>query len=268
MWVDAWAYDLATGPFDDDLCYWQAALHRFRPRRVLDLGCGTGRLTVPLAETGLGYDPDFAIVGLDASAAFLAGAESRLATCDPHVRNAVGFVPGDMAGFTLDGPFDLIIAGYNNLNYLTEPEQRRGCLRAVREHLTDHGRFGIDLHLPDLAGLSGAGRDAFPVMRKKIEWEHPAAAVARFVALFTTDGHDAVTQTEQTTHYWHVYFEDGTQRTIVKKLAWLHYFSSELRLLVELGGLRVVEEHGDYAWTPFGPSAANYLWRMEKTAPG
>src|SRR3954462_14469893 len=99
MWDDAWAYDLATRLFDEDLRYWQATLRQLRPRRVLDLGCGTGRLTISLAETGLGSDPDFTILGLDASAAFLAAAASRLAGCDSDVRDSVRFVPGDMADF-------------------------------------------------------------------------------------------------------------------------------------------------------------------------
>jgi SAM-dependent methyltransferase len=221
MWDDAWAYDVATRPFSDDVRFWEGVLDALRPRRMLDLGCGTGRLTIPLAAKGRSLDPAFEIVGLDASQPFLDAAARHLAT-SPELEGAVTFVKGDMSAFSFAEPFDLILLGYNNLSLLNVQAQRVSCFRAVRDQLAEGGHAALDLHLPDLAGLLAAGREVFPQVRKELEWERPADRVERFLSFFTTDGYDHASQTEQTSHYWQFFATDGTQRTIVKNLTWHH----------------------------------------------
>jgi len=71
MWDDARAYDLATGLVAHDLPYWQSLVEEYRPGRVLELACGTGRITLPLVDAGAAVRDELALVGLDASASFL-----------------------------------------------------------------------------------------------------------------------------------------------------------------------------------------------------
>src|SRR4051794_12873330 len=101
MWDDALLYELENT--DDpafDLAFWSELISAVRPRRVLELACGTGRLTLPLARLGVADE----IVGLDSSAAFLEHARSRV-----DGTGRVRFVEGDMRDPQLDGPFDLVI---------------------------------------------------------------------------------------------------------------------------------------------------------------
>src|SRR6201999_315049 len=72
---DPGVYDLEHA--DDpafDVPFWESVVRDVQPRRMLELACGTGRLTLPLARLGVASE----VVGLDASAAFLARAASRL----------------------------------------------------------------------------------------------------------------------------------------------------------------------------------------------
>src|SRR5215213_1274907 len=94
MWDDARAYDLATGAFTSDIAYWQALVAECRPHRVLDLACGTGRITLPLAETGADLHDDFAIVGIDTSGSFLRRAAEKGTAAGLSER--VQWVEGDM----------------------------------------------------------------------------------------------------------------------------------------------------------------------------
>src|SRR3954468_19806465 len=91
MWDDPVLYDLENA--DDpafDLAFWTRLFETLRPRRVLELASGTGRLTLPLARLGVASE----IVGLDSSPTFVAAARDRLASAPPST--AVSFVEGDM----------------------------------------------------------------------------------------------------------------------------------------------------------------------------
>src|SRR5687767_9233407 len=101
MWDDPELYDLENA--DDpafDLAYWTALLQERAPHRVLDLGCGTGRLTLPLARLGIAAE----IVALDRSAPFLERLRGRLAEAGVE---GVHVVEGDMRSPGAEGEFDL-----------------------------------------------------------------------------------------------------------------------------------------------------------------
>jgi SAM-dependent methyltransferase len=262
IWDDAWAYDLATGRYTEDLPYWTCLVEELRPRRVLELGCGTGRISFPLALKGLECRPDFQFLGLDKSVPFLDRARARLISCYPAVAGAARFVEGDMSDFSFPERFDLIVLAYNNLSYLNSPEQRVNCLHTVRRHLAEGGRFAIDLPMPDMDLLAEAQRAVFPIVRHELEWQDPAPGVSRFVSFFKTTSYDAATQTEKTTHYWEIYHADGRHQSLVKELTWHHYFPCELRNLLICSGLVPVAEYGDYDRSPFSATSSHYRWIM------
>jgi SAM-dependent methyltransferase len=111
------------------------------PGPVLELGVGTGRIAVPLAEAGLATGIE--VVGLDSSAAMLA----RLAWRDPA--GLVTEVLGDMAGELPPGPFTLVFAAYNTLFNLTGEGQQAACFAAAASRLAPGGRFVIEVFVPD-----------------------------------------------------------------------------------------------------------------------
>lgn len=108
---------------------------------VLELGVGTGRLAVPLAEAGLASG--LTVVGLDASEAMLA----RLAWRDPG--NLVTTIHGDMRHDLPDGPFGLVFAAYNTLFNLTDEDAQARCFVDVAERLRPRGRFVVEAFVPD-----------------------------------------------------------------------------------------------------------------------
>ncbi len=110
---------------------------------VLELGVGTGRLAVPLAERGLD------VTGVDASAAMLA----RLAA-KPGGRGVTG-VLGDMAdpaaagAVVADHRFDLVFVAYNTLFNLIGAGEQQRCLTNAAALLTDEGRLVVEAFVPD-----------------------------------------------------------------------------------------------------------------------
>ena len=105
---------------------------------VLELGCGTGRLCLPLADRGL------EVHGIDASAAMLA----RLAA-KPGAQ-AVRCHLVDMAHFDLaDAPrFSLAFCAFNTYFNLATAQAQTDCLASVARHLTPAGRLVLECYVP------------------------------------------------------------------------------------------------------------------------
>jgi SAM-dependent methyltransferase len=258
MWDDARAYDLATGQATHDLPYWERLLEEYRPGRVLELACGTGRLALPLAAAGVKAREDFSLVGLDISRSFLQRADEKLA--ETIFGDRVRFVEGDIRDFDLGESFDLVIIGFNSLAYIHTIEDHLAHLQCVRRHLAPGGRYAIDVQTPYLSLLAEARSALFPPVRREIDWPHPAPGIARFSSFYVTSRYDAATQTEYTTHYWEIFHDDGRRETHVKDLTWHHFFPRELLLLLRQAGLEPVAQYGNYDRSPFDEGSPVFLW--------
>ncbi len=261
MHDNAWIYDLEHRDSDADLPYWTSLLEEYRPTRVLDIACGTGRITFPLLTTGWAYDPSFRIVGLDISPPLLARAREKSAALDPSLAPGIGFVEGDMRDFDLGEQFDLILVGFNSLAYIHTLEDHRACLRAIRRHLAPGGHFAIDLVVPQSAFLAEA-EVGVPVMRLELDLTAPERGIKRFLR-FATERYSPMTQTDDTTYFYELYYADGRHERFTDDLAWHMYFPRELTLLLDAAGLHPVARYGSYQRAPFGPRSTKYLWVMK-----
>jgi SAM-dependent methyltransferase len=139
---EARGFALEHAHYTRDIPFWRAAAARLGSP-VLDLGCATGRVALPLARDGA------EVWALDRSPAMLAELERLLEAEPPEVRQRVRPVRGDLAGFRLDEAFRLVLIAMNTLQALTEPADRLACLTAAREHLAPGGELIFDVALPD-----------------------------------------------------------------------------------------------------------------------
>ena len=136
-------YDLAFGPGPCEPFYREEARRAAGP--VLELACGTGRLTIPIARDG------HEIVGLDASPAMLEAAHAK--TKQAGVQGAT-FVRADMRSFALEGRFALVIVSCNSLAHLTTNDDLRACFSRIREHLRPGATVAFDIVNPDVTSLA------------------------------------------------------------------------------------------------------------------
>jgi ubiquinone/menaquinone biosynthesis C-methylase UbiE len=111
---------------------------------VLELGCGTGRLVLPLVRAGV------SLVGIDRSAQMLARASERLRRINARHRGRVTLVRGDIRALPLaTNHFKSVIAGYGILQSLTRERDLAATLESVSRVLKRGGLFGVDL-VPDV----------------------------------------------------------------------------------------------------------------------
>ncbi len=109
-------------------------------RPVLELGVGTGRLAIPLAEGGLD------VTGVDVSAAMLATLAAKPGG------DRVRAVEVDMAGPLPPGPWGLVVVARNTLFNLADEDRQRTCLRAVATALAPDGAVVVEAFVPDGSG--------------------------------------------------------------------------------------------------------------------
>jgi SAM-dependent methyltransferase len=114
---------------------------------ILELGCGTGRILLPLARAG------HTIVGLDGSREMLERCHEKLRAEPDEVRARVTLHEGDVRAFDLDRRFDLVIAPFRVLQHMITQEDQLRLLGAVARHLAPGGHFGFDVFNPNLRAL-------------------------------------------------------------------------------------------------------------------
>jgi ubiquinone/menaquinone biosynthesis C-methylase UbiE len=112
---------------------------------VLELGCGTGRVSLPLARAGVN------LVGIDRSEPMLARARRRLLkSSHPHIHESLRLIRGDIRALPFaDHSFRMVLAPYGILQSLIRPRDLTATLASVARVLAPGGTFGIDL-VPDV----------------------------------------------------------------------------------------------------------------------
>ena len=135
----------------DDLNAVVDLLTTWKPRRVLELGVGTGRIAIPLAARLQADDESATVVGVDESPEMLA----LLATNDSAglVRAALG----DMVVDQPDEVFDLVFVSYNTLFNVVERNRQRACIAEAAARLSDGGVLIIDGCVIDTSVIDTSG---------------------------------------------------------------------------------------------------------------
>src|SRR5262249_46439635 len=145
-------YDLEHEDDDEDVAFHLELARRLAPRRVLELGAGSGRVTVPLGE--LGARQGFTVTALDSSETMLAEAERKLAALEPSIRERVQLVVGDMRTWEAPEPFDLILVPCASISHLLALDDQLAAWRRAHANLSPGGRFAVDVAMPDLAAYA------------------------------------------------------------------------------------------------------------------
>lgn len=141
----AHVYDrlMADMPYPAWLAFLEQCFARYgKPTSVVDLGCGTGSLSIPLAEAG------YRVLGLDLSADMLAVAKRKAQGLALPPGASLQFLQGDMRNWRAEAPADCVFSFCDCLNYLLEEEDIRRVFRSVHDGLAPGGLFVFDVHAP------------------------------------------------------------------------------------------------------------------------
>ena len=216
-----------------DVPFWRR-LAAAQDGRVLELGCGTGRITVPVARAGA------AIVGIDRSAAMLAKGKQRLKRA--RLTGVASLVRGDIRGLPFRGRpgFALVMAPYGILQSLTREADLRATLESVHRVLRKGGTFGIDL-VPDLPAWSEYDR------RVSLKGKRGRSAHVTLVETVRQDERRGLTIFD------HEYIErQGRRKTVHRfSLTFRTISVPQMRRRLEAAGFEIAAVLGDYRGGPW-----------------
>lgn len=109
---------------------------------VLEVGCGTGRILLPTARSGI------PITGLDLSEHMLDVCRQELEKEPRDVQDLVSLIQGDMRNFSLGEKFPLITLPFRPFQHLLTVEDQISCLTTIKDHLEPGGGLILDLLIP------------------------------------------------------------------------------------------------------------------------
>jgi SAM-dependent methyltransferase len=200
--------------------------------RVLELGIGTGRIALPLAQRGV------PVHGIELSKAMAARLGEKPGGED------IGVTIGDFATTTVDGTFSLAYLVFNTILNLTTQEAQVACFRNVAAHLEPGGCFVIEVGVPGLRLLPpGETLHAFHVSKNR----------------WGIDEYDVANQ-GLTSHHFEIVDGKVERNSIPFRYAW----PSELDLMAQLAGMRLRERWSGWKREPFTSESRKHVsvWEM------
>jgi ubiquinone/menaquinone biosynthesis C-methylase UbiE len=215
---------------------------------VLELGCGTGRVAIPIAQTGVD------VVGIDNSQAMLDQAQIKADRLGPGA-GSLDLVNADMRDFSLDSTFDLAIIPFRGfLALLTVDDQRRALLN-IRKHLNIGGRLVFNIFVPDIQMLLQVGDTPYHLR----DVTDPDTGIT--YVLWQQSSYDLY---EQIIDVRISIEELDDQRAVARKFYrdfQLRYaFRWEIYHLLVSCGFEIVDLHGDFDRTPFDETSGEMVW--------
>jgi len=231
-------YDVVTTPTLQGDVEWYCDKARLSGGPVLELGAGTGRVTLPMAAAGV------SVHALDAHSGMLALLRSKIADQAPEVQSRITVVQGDMRTFDLDERFALIVWPFRAfLHNLTEADQL-ACLSRVRKHLTPNGRFAFNVFHPSLTFMAQHTGALAGVWRWRSTHEFPSGG---WVVLSEATHYDTVLQRVHSLQRYEVYRQDGTlERTSMFRIELAYLYPSDIQRLLSAAGFRAVTIKGGF----------------------
>lgn len=219
---------------------------------ILEVGCGSGRILLPLAEAG------FTVTGIDNSRPMLDRAERAVA--EAGVSDRVSLIEGDMraADTVTGGPFGLVIFSLNSLMHLTTVEDQRAALEAAHRALDPRGQLIIDTLNPSVDQLrhllSGPHLEGSWTLEDGStidKWSHRRAGIDPQV-LETLLWYDRVAP-------------DGTISRTRSAFPLRYIHASELALMLELSGFIEPLFYGSYDLDPYEGDSDRLIVTAEVT---
>lgn len=222
---------------------------------VLEIGCGTGRVLLPIARAGI------EIHGVDNSKAMLGVLKKHLSSEPPAVRRRVHLHRGDMRTFWLKKKFPLVLLPFRPIQHMHTLKDQLAALRTAASHLERRGTLAFDVFYPKYEMIfSGIGQEI-----PEMEWPAEGKAGKRVRRFFRKDSVDKIKQAIHITFLYRTYEGDCVVQEESERLVMSYYTYPHLQALFALAGLEPIAEYGSFAKTPIDNNADQMIFILKKS---
>jgi SAM-dependent methyltransferase len=199
---------------------------------ALELGIGTGRIALPLAQRGI------RVHGIDLSEAMVARLRAKSGS------DQIDVTIGDFATTKVEGRFSVAYLVFNTIMNLTSQDEQVACFQNVAAHLRPGGCFVIEVGIPDLQRLPlGETVRAFTVTSERLGFDEYDIAAQRLISH----------------HYW---IEDGKLEAFAAPFRYV--WPAELDLMARLAGMSLRERWSGWNREPFSSDSREHVSVWEK----
>ena len=211
---------------------------------ILELACGTGRITFMLAKAG------YELTGVELSPEMLEIAENKLQQLPKVVQSRVSLNQGDITNFQLDSKFAMVIIPWS-FKFLLTTEDQLACFKQVREHLNDDGVFILDLYPTEITDKVGTETQTVEVNGSTITRTYTSSA-------------DISTQLRHSKVCVDVVHSDGKTEQIETESVVSLIMPRESELLVRAAGFEIVEDYGGNDFSAYKPGDWKRVFVLKK----
>jgi SAM-dependent methyltransferase len=221
-----------------DLKFYQKWLPKNKDARILELCCGTGRLTLPIAKAG------YNISGVDITYSMLEQAKVKAL----EIGLEVDFIQADIRTLDLPEKYDLIFIPFNSIHHLYQNEDLFQALNVVKNHLKEKGLFLLDCYNPNIQYI--------------VEAEKDQKEIAQYI---TKDGRKVLIK--QKMQYenksqinrieWHYYINNEFDS--IQNLDMRLYFPQELDSYLKQNGFTIIHKFGNFKEEEFNDSSEKQI---------
>lgn len=238
QWADY--YDLTQRGVSGDVAFYLEQAEQ-SGGKVLDLACGTGRISIPMALAGMD------VTGLDLSSEMIEKARQKAS--EAGVADSLRLLQGDMRNFDLSQTFSLIMIPFRSFLHLLQIHEQMKALTCIRKHLALGGKLVMNVFVPKISHFHEENEKMSLRGTYRLD-------TGEEVAMWDYTRYDHFQQWSEVTRTYERTDATGlvTER-VTGRFTLRYIFPAELHHLLRLNGFKVTQRYGNFAKGAFDSSS-------------
>ncbi len=222
-----------------DLHFYKKWLPQHKDAKILELCCGTGRLTLPIAKEG------YNICGVDYTPSMLERAKVKASDAGLDIN----FIEADIRTLNLQEKFDLVFIPFNSIHHLYKNEDLFEALKRVQNHLKEGGIFLLDCFNPNIQYIVENQKD-LKVIAEYTTSDGRKVLIKQFMR------YENATQINRIE--WHYFINDEFHS--IQNMDMRLFFPQELDSYLERAGFNVIHKFGDFEEEAFNDNSEKQIY--------